>query len=487
MKLTYADYRKLESRLEEIVKVNNDLNEKISGYEKKEKDTEEENKKLLLENDPETKTKKAPEIMTRETSYNSDESRAMREFGCTNVKSLAEINTADPKYNDIPKSSKILVRQLKKEIQNARMIAQMFYGDPLDKVGDTEAQDRFGKCQNLLESHYGKHILAPRLKAFGTSISGGGQEYIPTLISSSYIPEVELDRELVGALRQVDMPSSPYELPTAGGFQKARRIAENTTITDASFTTGKITFTASKFGEYYIIPEELNEDSIVGILDLARQELTEAHLRAYESCVINGTKIGTVHIDSDTEAGAADLAEKQFHGLRYYGIQNSVAGGTYDYLNGAIDDAKLRAHRKSLGKFGVNPLDLIWLAGPSAYLQMVGTDNVVTVDKMGPNATILTGMLGSYAGTPIMQSGFMREDLNATGVHDGVTTDRTGLLLLHKSRWYWGVRRPIRMALREAKSADDRYEIASYSRVDFQGHAQSASEIGVSYGLNIPA
>jgi len=508
MKLTVADYRKLEGRLNDLEATNKSLNEENETFKAKEleakkakeaeevekekaakekadkeKQDEKENKEKLLGSE-EGRTTGGYQPMNRS---NSDESRCKSYFGVSNVKDLINVNTEAQGYRNVPRELKSLVCQMKKEFQNARFIAQMFYGDPLDKIGASESQDRFGKCKNILESYYAKNVLIPRIKSFGTGVVGGGAEWIPTAISSTYIPELELDRELVGALRQIDMPTSPYELPTAGDFTKARRIAENTSMTDASFTTGKITFTASKYGEYFIIPEEVNEDSIIGILELAKMELTNAHLRSYESCVINGTKIGTVHIDSDTQAGAADLAEKQFHGLRYYGIQNSANGGTYDYLNGAITDAKLRAHRKELGKFGVNPLDLIWIVGPSAYNGMMGTDNVVTVDKMADKATVLKGQLGSYAGTPIMQSGFMREDLNATGVYDGVTTDRTGLLLIHKDRWYWAVRRPIRMALREALSKDDRYEIASYSRVDFQGTPNGANEKTVSYGINVPS
>jgi len=310
-------------------------------------------------------------------------------------------------------------------------------------------------------------------------------EWIPTAIASTYISEVELGKEIVGSVQDVTMPTSPYELPTSGGYTKARRIAENTTMTDSSFTTGNLTFTAGKFGEYYILPTELTEDSAPNILALGRSELTQAHLRAFETAMINGTKIGTAHIDSDTQAGAADLAEKQYHGLRYYALGNTANGGTTDFGNAVVSDANLMLMRQRMGVLGVHPSELLWVPGATSYLQMLATTNVVTVDKMGPRATVLTGQLGSYQGTPIITTGFMRQDMNATGVYDGVTMNRTGILLVRRNRWYFGTRRPIRLALRECRSADDRYEIASYSRVDFTGHTQSASEVGISYGYNI--
>ena len=205
--------------------------------------------------------------------------------------------------------------------------------------------------------------------------------------------------------------------------------------------------------------------------------------------LVNGVEFGTAHIDSDTQAGSAELAEKQFHGFRKLAIDNSANGSTVDFGNAAIVDAKLREMRLGMGKFGINPADLVWIPGSTAYLQMLGTDNVVTVDKMGSNATILKGQLGSYDGIPISQTGYMRNTLNAAGVHDGLTTDRTGILLIHRMRLYWATRRAIRMVVRPSKSADDRIEMASYSRVDFQAHAQSdaETELTIMYGHNIPA
>lgn len=425
-----------------------------------------------------------PVVHTR-SKVGSDEQKCLSAFGTTEVAKLFNINVGEDKFKHVPEQMKGMVLELKRDLHTARTVAQMFYGDSKDYMGATEEQDQFGRCKNILESNFGKNVLLPKLKAFG---SVANADWIPTIVASQFIAEFELEKELVGNLRAIPMPSSPYDLPTAGGLTTARRSAENTTMTDSSFSTGKVRFEASKFAEYYIIPEEVNEDTAPGILEFARGELTQAHLRAFETATLNGTKIGTAHIDADTEALAADVAEKQYHGLRKYALDNSANGSTVDFGNAAITDANLRLMRRRMGKLAVNPKDCLWIAGAGSYLSMLGTDNVVTVDKLGPAAaTVVTGMLGAYQGIPIIQSGFMREDLNAAGIEDAITVDRTGLVLVHRNRWYFGTRRPIRMALRPSKSADDRFEIASYSRVDFQGHPQTADEVGVVYGFNIPS
>jgi len=413
---------------------------------------------------------------------NSDEQKALRYFGCASAKQLMHVNTEEDRYKWVPGEIKGMVRQLKYDLQTARFIGQLFYDRKTDFIGKNESMDHFPKITGMLESKFAKEILIPKLKAFSTTINA---DWIPTEVASMYIPEFELDRELIGKMKQVTMPTSPYHLPTAGSFTKARRGTEGQTATESSFATDKLEFIARKFLEYYVIPEETNEDTAPDIVGLARNELTQAHMRAFESTALNGTLIGTAHIDADTQAGAADLAEKNFHGLRYYALQNSANGGTADALNAVLSDAFLRKMRAQMKNLGVNPLDCMWIVGAVGYLQMLGTEDVVTIDKLGSAATILKGQLGSYQGIPIVQSGFLRDDLNATGVNDGVTTDRTGLLMIHRNRWYWATRRPIRLALRPSRSADDQFEMASYSRVDFKGHPQSASEVGVVYGYNI--
>lgn len=416
---------------------------------------------------------------------NSDEARCLSMFGLGHVKQLLDINVADPRYSRIPAEVKYTAIQFKKDFQNARFISQLFYDQKFDKIGATEDTDRFAATPNILKSKFAQEVLVPKLKAFGTTVVGGGAEWIPTAMSSTYIPEFELEREIVGYLRSIDMPTSPYELPMVKNMTKARRGTEGVTATASNFNTDQLEFKAKKLLEYYILPEELREDSIIPILELARMELTEAHKRAFEAAVINGVEFGVAHIDADTQAGAADLAEKSWHGFRKLALANSANGSVVDFGNGVVSDVNLAKMRQKLGKFGIDPTMLMWVTGAISYLQMCNTTNVVTVDKMGPNAVILKGQLGAYSGIPIIQSGYIREDLNATGVQDGVTVDRTGLLLVRKDRFYFATRRPVRLALREAKSADDRYEIASYSRTDFVGMPQSATEVSVAYGVNV--
>lgn len=449
------------------------IDEKITGLETRQKQTDGEALAAIFKN-----ASGGPSGRT------SDEERAMKYFGVSHPAQLLQINTAHQRFKRVPEELKQVVIDLKNAVNISRFTSQMFHQEPLDRIGATADQDRVAKVKGMLDHNYGRNELAPRLKAFGSTVSTGGDEWVPTLISAQYIEEYQLDRAVEDKFQEIPLQSAPYDLPTQGGMTKARKIAENTAITGANFTTGKITFTPIKIGEYYIIPEELNEDSAPAIYQLGTREVVEAQRRAVEDAIINGDDDGT-HIDTDTQALGADVAGKFWKGLRRQALANTANGGTTDFGNAAISETNLRIMRQRMKKFGVNPKELVWFVDPVALQQLMTLDKVSTLEKYGPAATIITGELARYQGIPIVTSEFMRSDLNATGVNDGITATRTAIVLVNMRRWWVGTRRPIRVKIMEDLANQDRWLLASYQRKDFQGFAQSATEISVSYGYNI--
>jgi hypothetical protein len=414
----------------------------------------------------------------------SDEERALKFFGCSHPAQLLAVNTSLPRFKHVPAELKQVVVDLKMAVNTSRFISQQFHGEAQDFVGSDAKLDRAGRVKGMLDHYYGKEELAPRLKSFGSTTVGAGDEWVPTLMSQVYAEELQLTRAVQDKFQEMKIDSAPYELPVAGGFTKARKIAENAAITDNNFTTSKITFTPVKLGEYYILPEELTEDSAPAVYQLGTREVVESQRRAVETAIINGDDDGT-HIDSDTQTGAADLAEKAWKGLRRQALANTANGGTTDFGNSAVTEALLRTLRSRMKTAGVNPSDLIFIVDPIVYQQMIGLPNVSTIEKYGDKATVVTGELGRYQGIPIVTSDFMRSNLNATGVYDGVTVNRTALLLVNTRRWWVGMRRPIVVKVQQDLPNYDRWLMASYQRLDFKGFTQSASEVSVAYGYNI--
>lgn len=415
----------------------------------------------------------------------ADEQRALRFFGKSHPAELLNVNVASKKYKNVPDELKHLVLSFKEAVDTARFIAQRFHGAALDFTGENEKADKLGDVRNMLDTPFGKGVLAPAIKAFGSTVVGAGAEWVPTAVSSTFLEEFELKRVLEGRFELVNMPSNPFDMPKLKGVTKARKASEGQVNFAANnFQTDKIRLTAIKLEEFYVLPEELTEDSAPDFMAAGRSEVTKSQERAAESAMINGDSDGT-HQDSDTQADSADVAEKVWDGFRKLGLGNSANGSTLDFGNVAVTKALLATLLSRMGKFGSDPEQLLILCGPVIYNQLRHLDDVFTVEKFGPMAVVLKGALMAWAGIPIINSEHYREDLNASGVYDGATTTRAAISIVNTKRFYIGQRRPIRVKLMPDLPGADRWLLASYRRVDFKGHVQGTVEKSVVYGYNI--
>lgn len=403
----------------------------------------------------------------------SDEQVALRSFNCRSLPELLQVNTCAPQFRHVSEALKYSVIQLKKTIDVARFVRQIFGHEARDpELGDDKGVS-LPPVRGILETSFAKNMnLSGMIRSFSSAGTGDGENWIPTIISASYVEEYELERKVAALFKEMPMPSSPWELPVQTDVTRSRLIGEGAAMTDVSFGTDKILFSAKKLGEYFLLPEELNEDTAPAILELARAEIVASQVRAIEDAILNADLSGT-HMDSDTVSASSN--RKAWNGLRKQAL---AASSTVNFTGGGFTDQKQRDMRKLMGKYGVNPKQLVYIFGSSVYTQAQALDKLVTMEKYGPQATTFTGAIAMLDGTPVVVSEFVREDLNAAGVFDGVTTTRTIAHLVNASRWYIGRRRPIRVRVQaDGRAEFDRWQLASYQRLDFQGHKQA----GVAY------
>lgn len=463
-----TDIKKLADATEKQAET---IKDRISKIEAKQKEYEQKASDLF------TGESNAPHVwVPGRTRSNSYEQKMLSSFGAKSVQDLLLKNAGAQGSRGIDIGMRSNLLELKEAFDVSRYIGQIFYGDPMDK-GEVLNP---AACKNILSSYYAKEVLVPILRSFGTATTG---DWIPTGISTQYVEEFELEKRVASAFKDMPMPTNPWKLSVQTNVTTARIAAEKTAMTDNNFGTATIDFDATKLGEFYCLPEELNEDSAPNILAIARAEVVEAQVRAREDIILNGDDTGGGHMDSDIVA--ADDAKKVAKGLRKLGLDNTANGGDLDFSAAAVTTANLDAMRTQSGKFGVNVRDLAYIFGPTGYNQAVSLPEVTSVEKFGNNATILTGTLAAFRGIPVMVSDFIREDLAATGVHDGVTTDKTVCHLVNLKRYWVGMRRPIRSRVMMDLPDQDRWLLASYSRIDFKGHAQGANETSTVVGRNI--
>ncbi len=309
------------------------------------------------------------------------------------------------------------------------------------------ASGRELQAAKSLKSHQRVMRLVDGMKTqLDTATSGGISEWIPTLWSTQLTDAIRMQHIVAGLFSDLSMPSDPFRMPTQTAKPMASIVAEGAAPTSTSHGAGKMTtaqrdISTTIFKYFLDFTDEADEDSIIPLIPLIRKWIVEAMVRGEETAIINGDTSAT-HQDSDTHAASAEAPEKAWDGLRQLGSAN--------FFNSTNPNpftvTSLRNTRALLGlEIKAIPTDLVWITSPLGVLNMIQMAEVLTIDKFGSNATILSGQIGSVDGSPIIVSEHVREDLNATGVYDGVTTNLTEAIIVHKPSFIRGHRRNVRV------------------------------------------
>lgn len=319
--------------------------------------------------------------------------------------------------------------------------------------------------------------------ALDVDTAAEGGNWVPTGIGASMHEKVRASGKVAALFERVDIPTNPWKWPIEGGDATAYRVAEPTTDTETKFTvstsgTQAATFDAEIFGVRQLISRSLDADSALAILPFIQRKTIQAFVDAEEKAILDGDTDGT-HQDSDIGASTT-AAVTAWDGLRKRGLAETTQAIT------TSTTANLALLRKAMGKWGVNPADLAFIVGVSSYLVLQSDSNLLTVDKMGPQATILNGQVGSIFGVPVIVSEWVRENLNASGVYDGITTTKTYALCVNRREWAMGQR----MAL-DIQTDDSIYRetfqrvMVGFMREDFQPIASASTDDNTSIGYNI--
>ena len=288
--------------------------------------------------------------------------------------------------------------------------------------------------------------------------ASSGAEWIPTGFSSQVLVTIELQLKVAALFNQIAMPTNPYTLPIQTSNAEGYLIPESTTdeatkIKASTPGTGNSTFTARKLADRVLFSEEINEDSIVAIGPFTMAEMGKAIARAQETAIVNGDRTGAAGAyGSHQDNATADLltsnydARLAFDGLRYYAL-NQADTSTKDFSNAVPSDALMGAVRLLMGKHSVLPSDVAWVMSVNSYLQcLFNLSNITTLEKYGPQATILSGEMMKYQNIPVIISEYVFSNLNATGVWDGVTETRSMILCVYRPGFIIGNRGGVTLA-----------------------------------------
>lgn len=321
-------------------------------------------------------------------------------------------------------------------------------------------------------------------RALDVDTSGEGGIWVPTGIGANMHEKVRAAGKIGPLFSRIDLPTNPWKWPIEGADSTAYRVAEPTSDTATKVTastpgTLAATFDAEIFGARTLWSKSLEADSALAILPFTTRKLVQAFVDGEEKAVLDGDTAGT-HQDADVEAIGDTDVRTAWDGLRKKGLAETTQATT------ATTAANLALLRKAMKKWGVNPSELAYIVGVSGYLALLSDANLLTVDKMGPQATILNGQIGSIYGVPVIVSEHVREDLNASGVQDGITATKTYSLCVNRNEWAFGQRMALDVEVDDSIYRETYQRVAvAFMREDFQHIGGVAANDDTSIGYNV--
>lgn len=259
---------------------------------------------------------------------------------------------------------------------------------------------------------------ANAVRAMDTAESGFGQQ----LIGAQYVHDLwEAPRRLgrvAPLINTFEMTDPVAYLPVESSLPELSFVSESTEPNSTNYGTVKtgsqrVQVDAKKFVIHQMWSGEMEEDSIIPFVPFLRRQAALSLAHYLDALVLNGdtTNAATGNINLDDANPADTKYYLAYDGIRHAALVDNTANavdvaGAYTYDHFLSIKAKMLDYT-NLMDWGhpVNPDDLVYICDPESSDKISALDEVLTVDKYGPGATVLNGELARIAGRhPLISS-----------------------------------------------------------------------------------
>ena len=138
---------------------------------------------------------------------------------------------------------------------------------------------------------------------------------------------------------------------------------------------------------------ETEEDAILPILPLIRESMVRSHARGIENAILAGNHDNGVYTSGAFE-GLLAAADGDNH--------ETSAGATGFSASDVVTAADLLAMRKNMGKYGINPNDVVYIVSQDVYYNLLEDAEFQDANLVGDMATKLSGEIGQVFGSRVL-------------------------------------------------------------------------------------
>lgn len=252
--------------------------------------------------------------------------------------------------------------------------------------------------------------------------------------------ENEVRQRLVVApnFRNINMATNVMTIPVnpeagvATWVTNAQFGTANSAGNTATHALKEITLNAYKVATNEYTAYEEEEDALLALMPVIRDGMIRRVARAVDRAMLRGAGSGADPVKGLVTADAASAV-------------------TLSAATGVATVATLRALRKDLGTWGLDPAEVIYIVSQDTYYDLLEDPIFQTMDKVGTQATILTGQIGSIGNSPVLVSGEF--DSKATGA--------AGAIAVAPANFLVGNQRGLRIDTQELVETQRRVMVAS--------------------------
>lgn len=327
--------------------------------------------------------------------------------------------------------------------------------------------------------------------AMDSTTAGSGDELVATLEARELWQDVNLQTLVASIIPTFPMPSNPFDVPRQLGDVSFYPGSENAATSSTALTTGRTRLTAYELVGQVPYSFTLEEDGVIAMLPEIRSGLARNVAEILDDIILNADTTTTNNINADgATISASDSGKAQwligYDGILHLPLVDNTSQANNH--NAAVSDDMFNELRGKLGRYGVKPSQLAWVMDVNTFIRAQSVDQFRTMDKLGPNAALLTGMLGSIEGIPVIVSEQMPlADADGKITNSGNTNTKGRLLLLNRTQWAQGFRRELMIDVyRDTQKRQTVITVSfRHALAERSGSRSTANHTALQYNINI--
>jgi len=315
------------------------------------------------------------------------------------------------------------------------------------------------------------------------------------LIGAQYIGELwagaRAQSRVFGLLPTFQMEASTVYLPVEAAVPAVTFVAESTSATITNYTTvvtgsNRVQVDAKKFIISQVFSGEMEEDSIIPYIPFLRGQQVRSLAHYSDAAVLNGdtTAGSTLNINLYDSTPGATSYYLAWDGMRHAALvdntaQTAGAGAALSYTK-LLGLRALMVDSTYLHDWGHpnDPQDLVFVCDPAAADDICDLDEVITVDKFGPQAVVLTGEVATIGRHPLISSLAMAQTRSDGFYYNAGSNTLSNVLAFNRRAFVVGIRRGLKIET-ERIVGSDQTRIVLTTRLGFGRFSPTGAASGI--------